>query len=347
MDRRSHYDALGVSGVGASTEDIKRAYKSLALTLHPDRPGGDADAFVRVSRAWEVLRDADARRAYDSVLLSRRRDVVVSDEIDIEDMDGEEVPSGSDSEGEGGGRRRWHAHRAIRASVSMRGCLRGDQRRATSGFRRRGRPVRELFPLRARQLRRRGAPRPAGNQTRRRRRMTRATSGAPVPAPVVAPAGRNSTHPLLITAPRSAVTHTSIYSRHRTIEASENRPRERSTLTTRDANECPAPTSPSFPRRVRRSSHPQLEPGSSPPPLAKFAASTTDDGSPDDASPSSVSSWYSATSSNTPVAHSNDDDDDAATSVSRCSAGVDAPSASHHRVSPLPKSALRSSTSGS
>jgi len=110
MDRRSHYDALGVSGVGASTEDIKRAYKSLALTLHPDRPGGDADAFVRVSRAWEVLRDADARRAYDSVLLSRRRDVVVSDEIDIEDMDGEEVPSGSDSEGEGGGRRRWHAH---------------------------------------------------------------------------------------------------------------------------------------------------------------------------------------------------------------------------------------------
>lgn len=110
MDRRSHYDTLGVSGVGASTEDIKRAYKSLALTLHPDRPGGDADAFVRVSRAWEVLRDADARRAYDSVLLSRRRDVVVSDEIDIEDMDGEEVPSGSDSEGEGGGRRRWHAH---------------------------------------------------------------------------------------------------------------------------------------------------------------------------------------------------------------------------------------------
>ena len=51
----SHYDVLGVpEASSASTESIKRAYKSLALSLHPDR-GGDADAFVRVTRAWDCL----------------------------------------------------------------------------------------------------------------------------------------------------------------------------------------------------------------------------------------------------------------------------------------------------
>ena len=204
-------------------------------------------------------------------------------------MDGE-VPSGSDSEG-GGGRTAVARAHAIRASVSMRGCLRGDQRRATSGFRRRGRPVRELFPLRARQLRRRGARDPPATR-RAGRRMTRVRR-RPGPRPVVAPAGRNSTHPLLITAPRSAATHTSIYSRHRTIEASENRPREQPAAHRAGLLDRCAPGVPSFPGAFDVL-HPQLEPGSSPPPLAKFAASTTDDGSPDDASPSSVSSWYSA-----------------------------------------------------
>ena len=97
----SHYDVLGVpEASSASTESIKRAYKSLALSLHPDR-GGDADAFVRVTRAWEVLRDARERRAYDAHLAARRRRVVVSDEVDLEDMRREEEEPAGEEEREG------------------------------------------------------------------------------------------------------------------------------------------------------------------------------------------------------------------------------------------------------
>ena len=52
----------------ASTEDIKRAYKLLALRHHPDKAGEDAAAagvFQRVSFAYSVLSDARKKRYYD------------------------------------------------------------------------------------------------------------------------------------------------------------------------------------------------------------------------------------------------------------------------------------------
>ena len=61
---------LAATGVprDASTEDIKRAYKLLALRHHPDKAGEDAAAvgvFQRVSFAYSVLSDARKKRYYD------------------------------------------------------------------------------------------------------------------------------------------------------------------------------------------------------------------------------------------------------------------------------------------
>lgn len=57
------YGLLGVSR-DASQEEIKRAYRRQARTLHPDA-GGDEEAFKRATRAYEVLSDPHRRARYD------------------------------------------------------------------------------------------------------------------------------------------------------------------------------------------------------------------------------------------------------------------------------------------
>jgi curved DNA-binding protein CbpA len=60
-----YYAVLGVPP-HASTEDIRRAYRELALRWHPDRSGKDTTfIFQKLSMAYEVLADPDARTAYD------------------------------------------------------------------------------------------------------------------------------------------------------------------------------------------------------------------------------------------------------------------------------------------
>jgi molecular chaperone DnaJ len=67
MTKRDYYEVLGVSR-GASQEEIKRAYRQLALKYHPDRNPGNAaaeEAFKEAAEAYSVLGDADKRSTYD------------------------------------------------------------------------------------------------------------------------------------------------------------------------------------------------------------------------------------------------------------------------------------------
>lgn len=63
---QDHYARLGVSP-GASADLIKAAYRKKAAQYHPDKnPSPDAGArFREVQEAYEVLSDADRRKAYD------------------------------------------------------------------------------------------------------------------------------------------------------------------------------------------------------------------------------------------------------------------------------------------
>ncbi len=68
----THYQTLGVSP-SASPEQIRRAYRALAKSLHPDvNAAKDAAAkFARVAAAYEILSDARARREYDLALAAK------------------------------------------------------------------------------------------------------------------------------------------------------------------------------------------------------------------------------------------------------------------------------------
>ncbi|MDY6878975.1 MAG: molecular chaperone DnaJ [Desulfatiglans sp.] len=67
MDKRDYYEVLGVSR-DAGSDEIKKAYRKLALQYHPDKNPGDKTAeemFKEAAEAYEVLRDNEKRQIYD------------------------------------------------------------------------------------------------------------------------------------------------------------------------------------------------------------------------------------------------------------------------------------------
>lgn len=69
MAKRDFYEVLGVAK-NASDDDIKKAYRKLAMKYHPDRNQGDAakaaeEKFKEAKEAYEMLSDAQKRAAYD------------------------------------------------------------------------------------------------------------------------------------------------------------------------------------------------------------------------------------------------------------------------------------------
>jgi molecular chaperone DnaJ len=67
MSKRDYYEVLGV-GKGAGADEIKKAYRKVAMQYHPDRNPGDKsaeDKFKEAAEAYEVLSDADKKAQYD------------------------------------------------------------------------------------------------------------------------------------------------------------------------------------------------------------------------------------------------------------------------------------------
>jgi molecular chaperone DnaJ len=64
MSKRDYYEVLGVAK-GASADEIKKAFRRLAIQHHPDKEGGDEAKFKEINEAYEILKDPSKRQRYD------------------------------------------------------------------------------------------------------------------------------------------------------------------------------------------------------------------------------------------------------------------------------------------
>ncbi|MDH3996466.1 MAG: DnaJ domain-containing protein, partial [Desulfobulbaceae bacterium] len=68
MKVMDYYEVLGIKK-DSSAQDIKKAYRKLAMKYHPDRNKGDKEAeekFKKLSEAYAVLSDPEKRKEYDT-----------------------------------------------------------------------------------------------------------------------------------------------------------------------------------------------------------------------------------------------------------------------------------------
>lgn len=63
-EKRDYYDVLGVTK-SASADEIKKAFRKLAVKHHPDKEGGDENKFKEAAEAYEVLSNSEKKQRYD------------------------------------------------------------------------------------------------------------------------------------------------------------------------------------------------------------------------------------------------------------------------------------------
>lgn len=92
MKIRNYYKALGVS-LGATSGEIMKAFRKLALKYHPDRNKAENahEMFIEITEAYEILNDDERRREYDTIYMmlfekqkqdSEERDKYENDEFE-------------------------------------------------------------------------------------------------------------------------------------------------------------------------------------------------------------------------------------------------------------------------
>ncbi len=64
MSKRDYYEVLGVSK-SASADEIKKAFRRLAVQHHPDKESGNEEKFKEINEAYDVLKDSQKRQRYD------------------------------------------------------------------------------------------------------------------------------------------------------------------------------------------------------------------------------------------------------------------------------------------
>lgn len=120
MSKRDYYETLGVPR-GASAEEIRKAYKKLARTEHPDARPDDPGAqkrFAEITEAWEVLSSPEKKARYDQFGHGFQgggnpfqgghpfQDFSGGGSVDLEDLLGGMFGGGRRGGGRGGGRAR-------------------------------------------------------------------------------------------------------------------------------------------------------------------------------------------------------------------------------------------------
>lgn len=63
VNNSKYYEVLNLKK-NCTTDEVKKAYRKLAIIHHPDK-GGDPEKFKEISRAYEVLADEEKRKLYD------------------------------------------------------------------------------------------------------------------------------------------------------------------------------------------------------------------------------------------------------------------------------------------
>ncbi len=71
----SHYEKLGLTE-DATPQEIKRAYRKLAVTVHPDKTHDSDTAFKSLGQSYEILHDPKQKFEYDNQLINQKIDIL-------------------------------------------------------------------------------------------------------------------------------------------------------------------------------------------------------------------------------------------------------------------------------